>query len=123
MGDLSKNFSRREFACKCFCGKDTVDAELILVLEEARLFFRNRSVIITSGVRCELHNQEVGGSPKSLHLQGKAADIIVKGINSEIVHDHLYKKYPGKYGIGRYSGRTHIDVRPGEARWSGRNVG
>jgi hypothetical protein len=29
MGDLSENFSRREFECSCGCGMDTVDAQLL----------------------------------------------------------------------------------------------
>ena len=39
MGDLSENFSRHEFACKCGCGNDTVDAELIRVLQSVRARF------------------------------------------------------------------------------------
>ena len=34
---------------------------------------------ITSGWRCERHNKAVGGSKNSDHLQGKGADIAVKG--------------------------------------------
>ena len=73
MGDLSKNFSRSEFACPC-CGKDDISQDLIDNLQLARdaigLPFK-----INSGVRCVKHNAEVGGEPNSAHLRGMAADI------------------------------------------------
>ena len=39
----------------------------------------DRSIIITSGYRCQRVNELVGGSETSQHLSGKAADIYVKG--------------------------------------------
>ena len=46
MGDLSKNLSRAEFKCNCgACDYDTVDYELVAVLQDVREFF-NRSVAI-----------------------------------------------------------------------------
>jgi len=116
MGDLSKHFNRSEFACSCGCGSDTVDAELISVLEEIRTHFE-RPVVINSGVRCEKHNAGIGGAPKSKHVVSKAADIDVVGIDPFDVYQYLNFKYPEKYGIGKYSNWTHIDVRPNKARW------
>lgn len=115
MGDLSRHFFRYEFACKCGCGKDTVDAELIRVLEALRELYG--PITITSGVRCKAHNAEVGGSPKSKHLEGKAADFKVAGLHPDEVSHVLEVKYFDKYGIGRYNGRTHVDVRSAKARW------
>jgi len=40
-----------------------------------------RPMIVTSGYRCKLLNQKVGGSSKSEHLQGKACDFIITGMN------------------------------------------
>jgi uncharacterized protein YcbK (DUF882 family) len=119
MGDLSKYFDRSEFKCKCGCGFDTVDHELIVVLEEIRLRF-GKPVTINSGCRCERHNAEEGGSKGSQHITGKAADIVVAGVHADSVADHLVCKYQDKYGIGRYNGRTHIDVRSSKARWDNR---
>lgn len=116
MGDLSKHFSRHEFACPCGCGFDTVDAELLDVLERARAAFA-RPIIITSGARCHSHNLVVGGQLDSQHLVGKAADIAVKGMGASLVANHFIDWFPGRYGIGRYDGWTHIDVRHGRARW------
>lgn len=113
-----KYFKRQEFACKCGCGFDTVDYELAIVLDSLRNNF-NTPVIINSGCRCKEHNKEIGGSPKSQHLVGKAADIVVKGIHENMVYAYLDEKYPNKYGLGLYEGRVHIDVRPNKTRWKG----
>ena len=116
MGDLSKHFSRYEFACKCGCGYDTVDAELITVLEALREHF-DRPVTINSGCRCSEHNENIEGGKKSQHLIGRAADIVVKKVDSAVVYRYLTDRYIGKYGIGGYAGFTHIDTRSKRARW------
>jgi uncharacterized protein YcbK (DUF882 family) len=116
-------FGRHEFACKCGCGFDVVDVELLAVLEYVRDHFERRPVIITSGCRCEMHNKTVGGSPRSQHLLGKAADFKVVGVHPDAVADWLEQEFPGKYGIGRYDGRTHVDVRGWKARWDRRGEG
>ena len=48
MGDLSRNFDRSEFKCRDGCGRDTVDIELVKVLEEVRVRFA-RPIHISSG--------------------------------------------------------------------------
>jgi uncharacterized protein YcbK (DUF882 family) len=116
MGDLSNNFSRHEFACKCGCGFDTVDVELIPVLQALRDYFARR-VTISSGCRCGAYNYRVGGSGKSQHTFAKAADISVQSVAPSTVHHYLDKKYESKYGIGLYQTFTHIDVRKIRARW------
>ena len=110
MGDLSKHFSRSEFRCKCGCGFATVDAELLVVLEDVREHF-DSGVKINSGCRCTEHNKRVGGERDSEHLRGTAADITVDGVPAAQVHSYLSMKYPGRYGIGKYQNWTHIDVR------------
>lgn len=117
MGDLGKDFSRHEFACKCGCGFNTVDAELITVLQDIRDHF-GKPITINSGCRCESYNKKVGGSPGSQHKLGRAADIDVKDMPPESVQHYLEGKYSGLYGIGRYNTFTHIDTRSGvSARW------
>lgn len=113
-------FDRKEFACQCGCGFDSVDVELLFVLIDIREHF-DKPVHINSGNRCVQHNSAVGGSIGSQHIKGKAADIRVHGVHADKVADYLEEKYPYKYGIGRYTGRTHIDVRPITARWDYRN--
>lgn len=115
---ISKYFKRSEFSCRCGCGQDTVDAELLAILEDVREHF-GKPVIINSANRCPTHNKRVGGASKSVHLTGKAADIVVKGVAPDIVHAYLTAKYSGKYGIGKYKTFTHVDSRSTAARWNG----
>jgi len=120
MGDLSLNLNRYEFTCSCGCGLDTVDAELVKVLENTRAHF-NAPIVITGGNRCEKKNAEIGGSSTSKHLDCKAADFRIEGVHADKVADYLIRSYPDKYGIGRYIGRTHCDTRSGKpARWDKR---
>lgn len=116
MGDLTKNFSRHEFACKCGCGFDTVDYELVTVLQDVADHFKEQ-VIITSACRCKSYNELVGGSKASKHKLGIAADIVVLNTEPYHVYDYLNVKYFDRYGIGKYEEFTHIDVRGNKARW------
>lgn len=112
---LSKHFKRSEFACKCGCGFDVVDVELLGILEQVRQQFG--PVTITSGCRCRSHNKAIGGAKKSQHIIGKAADIKVSYCSPDKIAKYLRKKYPNKYGIGLYPGWLHVDVRQAKARW------
>ena len=121
LGQLSLHFWRHEFACKCGCGFNTVDAELIAVLERLRFEFGS-AILINSGTRCPAHNALVGGATNSQHIVGKAADIVVRGHHENEVVGMMGLWYPRSYGVGRYIGRTHIDVRPLMARWDSRRT-
>lgn len=116
---LSPNFHRDEFACKCGCGFDTVDAELVQVLEQVRKW-AGGPVHILSGARCPLHNDRVGGAYNSQHLYGRAADFWTPGASADLVYKYLYAEFPDRFGLGRYPNRTHLDTRTGPAaRWVG----
>ena len=116
---LSRSFTRAEFSCSCCdCDYDTVDTELVTVLQFLRDHF-DAPVKITSGNRCPEHNANVGGAEKSYHIRGRAADIQVSGVSPVIVQDYLKDTYPGMYGIGSYSSFTHIDTRTKAGRWNG----
>ena len=125
MGDISKNFSRWEYECKCGCGLDVVDKELNEVEEDLRDYFEAR-VTNKSANRCYAYNEKVqfkykkgyvAGTSKSKHKLCKAADVVVEGVNPHAVYEYLHNKYPDKYGLGDADGFTHIDVRPNRARW------
>ena len=74
MGDLTKNFNRREFSCPC-CGIDHIDHQLVIMLQEVREAV-GHALVISSGVRCAKHNKEVGGVKTSAHISGTAVDIV-----------------------------------------------
>lgn len=116
---LSEHFQRHEFACHCGCGADTVDAALVSLLEEVRTRF-GHPLAVVSGMRCAAHNRAVGGAPSSMHLEGKAADVKIRAVHPDDVADFLESLCPDGCGIGRYDDFTHIDVRPGPARWDRR---
>jgi uncharacterized protein YcbK (DUF882 family) len=117
MSKISENFYRSELSCNCGCGKNTVDAELLMYLEKIRSFFE-KPVIITSGNRCKTYNKVVGGSPGSMHLVSRAADIQVVDVSPHVVAEYAEQiKVPG---VGRYETFTHIDSRNGPlTRWIG----
>lgn len=109
-----------------------MDYELLKVLEELRAYmskvYGKVKVGINSGYRCNHHNMQVGGSIPSQHSFGRAADIVMyykfKGkwisIPESIIYNYLEAKYPDKYGLGAYTGRTHIDTASGgRRRWIG----
>ena len=111
MGDLSTNFSRWEFTCKCGCGFDRVDPALIVLLENIRSDVGG-PVSINSGCRCETHNTSVSGAKHSPHKLGEAADIQVEGGRHRfIVAESAYKH--GAMGVGTYKGWIHADVHRG----------
>jgi len=114
MGDLSENFSREEFACKCQCGSDTVDAELIRILQDVRDKFG--PITITSGVRCAEYNRNVGGVKTSQHIKGRAADIVPLNAGLPEVWNYINEKYPN-CGLGLYGDFIHVDSRGHKARW------
>lgn len=119
MVDLSENFSRSEFACHCGCGFDTVDAELLRVLQYDIRNYYGQPVTVISGCRCFAYNLGTPGAARnSLHIEAKAADIKVAGVSPIALYHYLNKKYPNKYGLGLYHNRIHIDVRPTPARWN-----
>lgn len=114
---ISQHFKREEFACNCGqCGYVAVDHELLVVLEDLRMWFA-QPITITSGNRCPSHNSAVGGHPASKHISSIAADIKVRGFTPQEVYDYLDNKYPHKYGIGLYNTWVHIDVQPKKLRW------
>ena len=118
MGDISAHFNRSEFACRCNCGFDTVDTELIAVLEDVRQHFM-KPITITSGCRCSDHNLNVGGSYDSQHVKARAADFHVEGVEPEKVYAYIDQLHNSRYGLGLYSSWVHFDSRQGRARWKG----
>ena len=108
------NFKRSEFACKCGCGFDTVDAGLLQALNKIRDHFEV-PITITSGCRCIHHNNTVGGATTSQHLIGRAGDFTVQGVLPDEVYAYVNEWHTG--GLGYYQDFTHIDSRNIKTRW------
>jgi peptidoglycan hydrolase-like protein with peptidoglycan-binding domain len=115
---LSANFNSKEFFCKCGCNSALIDEKLITYLQLIREHF-GAPITITSGYRCNKHNEKVGGASKSKHKLGQAADIKVKGVEPKEVAK--YAESIGIKGIGLYDTFTHIDTRTTKSFWYGSN--
>ncbi|MCK0743579.1 D-Ala-D-Ala carboxypeptidase family metallohydrolase [Chromohalobacter nigrandesensis] len=115
---ISPHFRRGEFACSCGCGFDTVDHGTLEILEATREHF-GVPVTVTSGCRCPEYNARIGGAAHSQHKVSRAADIQVKGVDPDEVHDWIDANFPF-VSLGRYDTFTHVDTRSdGPARWDG----
>jgi uncharacterized protein YcbK (DUF882 family) len=109
MSYVAQHFTRSEFACKCGCGLDSIDAVLVESLQAIRDHF-GTPITITSGIRCCDHNKAVGGADYSQHLLGRAADIRVEDVEPRVIAD--FAEDLGM-SVGRYNTFTHIDSRSG----------
>lgn len=128
MGDISANFSRWEFACRCGCGFDAVDVKLLEILEAVRNHY-NLPVYVNCGCRCLNHNRSIGSEDSSQHVRGLAVDSHIEGISPEAIAFWIEERFlQGTGGIGiyidvpsRYNDKLisfiHIDVRQKMARW------
>lgn len=114
---LSPHFNINEFHCHCNypeCRVTYLDSDLIEYLEKKRVQI-SKPIHINSAFRCTQHNQKIGGKRGSLHLTGKAADIVVKGEDMRKLAD----LFEDADGLGRYSNFVHVDVRGYKSRWRG----
>lgn len=136
---LTNNFLRSEFACKCGCGFDTIDFELLTALQHCvdRLttaINKKITVGINCGCRCKKHNDDLRDLHKktkgekgedtainSQHIYGRAADVKFFANDIQIKPSEIADFFDSNYkhfGIGVYKTFTHIDCRSnGPARW------
>ena len=121
---LTNNFSKSEFDSKD--GAEMPDdvlenvKKLALYLQILRDHL-GKSIKINSGYRSPAHNKKIGGKPKSIHLLGLAADIVVSGMSPKEVFKEVEKlQEEGKLtegGLSAYPTFLHIDFRGKKARW------
>jgi uncharacterized protein YcbK (DUF882 family) len=121
---LSENFYLNEFECKSgvvMPEKVLSNIKTLAIQLQVLRNALNASITVTSGYRSPEHNKKVGGSPKSQHVEGTAADIKVSGYTPKQVAakiEELIEKGEMKQGgIGIYSTWVHYDFRGTKARW------
>lgn len=120
---LTEHFNIREFQCKgtdCGCQETLHDPALSEYLQQIRSHF-GKPLRITSGYRCDKHNQAVGGAPSSRHTKGQAADVTMDGVDAlELAR---YAQQIGVMGIGLYGPEEgnfiHVDTRSSQFFWKG----
>lgn len=137
MGDISKNYDRSEWACKCGCGLDRIDLRLMPIAEIIRHYEGGKPMSINSGCRCLLHNERIQRlanknykpfSSRSKHMpidkdgtideeNGICTAGDFRSENPKRLYDFLCDLFPNLYGIGVYSWGVHIDTRQSKARW------
>lgn len=126
MTELTKNFALHEFACNDKANTP-VPCELlpnVTRLADQLQVLRDHLGIpihINSGYRTRAYNTSVGGSPKSQHLEAKAADISTgKHTPKQLaaIIEKLVKEGKMKIGgLGIYPSFVHVDIRDQKARW------
>ena len=107
MGDLTANFNRAEYACKCGCGKDNIKDELATKVQLVRDIL-NRPIKINSGIRCSNHNTTINATPTSSHIDGWAADLGYTG--SAARYELLNAAFQVFDRIGIAKTFIHVDV-------------
>ena len=121
---LTKNFSLKEFECKCGCVMPEFVKKNVIELAENLQVLRDvvGRLDLTNAYRCKEHNADVGGAVNSQHVKGKAADIkssTIEPWDMATTVDDLMKSEKFKLGgIGIYNTFTHVDTRGSRARWS-----
>jgi len=126
MGDLTRNYSRYEFACKDNCGFDSIDFETLTILQKVHDYLEEKtgqiiSGKVNSGSRCVAHNssEDVQGSDRSQHLFSRGVDIKFKikatgkAVPPKLVYQVIELFLDGKGGLAEYETFTHFDTRGG----------
>jgi uncharacterized protein YcbK (DUF882 family) len=103
----------------------SMDRGLLLILfgmqEWARELGYDRPIIVNSGYRTEQTNHrllEQGAARNSMHIQGRAADIHLPGMNTDTLYRMAYWLQGG--GAGFYPSKGFVHVDTGRKRiWKG----
>ena len=112
--DSIRYFDRSEFQCKCggrYCNgfPNEPDRKLLRVADRVREHFGS-AAIVSSGVRCEVHNANVGGVANSRHLTGKAMDFCIEGKTAAQVLAYVWQQPEIRYAYDIDGTYVHMDV-------------
>ena len=100
-----KNKLDKIISCQCGCGFNSVIPQVFELVQ----FLDGFGYKISSVCRCKKHNKEVGGSPRSQHLLGRALDVHVS--QDKIEEMIKMVSFLGAQKIIKYSWGIHIDFR------------
>ncbi len=126
MPKLSKYFTWAEAACndgtkvpEALKTNVTVHAQ---EMDQIRIFF-GAAVRIRSWYRTVEYNTDIGGAPKSKHLEGIACDFTVDGVKPPevrmVLEGLIRLGWIPQGGIGAYKTFTHYDSSGIKRRWNG----
>ncbi len=88
--------------------------ELVAIIRAVESRFKTK-IVVTSGYRSPSHNVRVSGAKRSMHLQCKAADIIVPNADRFQVANFV-RTLPNRGGVGTYCHTSAIHVDTGRQR-------
>ncbi|WP_161992657.1 D-Ala-D-Ala carboxypeptidase family metallohydrolase [Aureimonas leprariae] len=88
--------------------------DLVAIIKAVEARFHTK-IVVTSGYRSPSHNLRVNGAKKSMHLQCKAADILVPNADKFQVANYV-RTLPGRGGVGTYCHTAAIHVDTGRQR-------
>ncbi len=115
------HFSEAELTCHCGCRRQEMDQNFMAKLEALRLEF-GKSMPVTSGFRCPMHNAQSSKTGLSgPHITGKAVDIQVSGADAHrlltLALQHGFTGV-GLKQVGPHRSRfVHLDaIEPGPGR-------
>ena len=116
-----KHFSKKELNCS-HCGGVNVDDDFMdkicMIREEL-----GQPMVVTSFYRCKEYNEEIGGAPKSAHLDGEAMDITkISDSYARRVVELAIKHEINGIEVGTH--HIHLDdkERIAPVIWAGRSV-
>lgn len=109
-----KYFTKDEFKCKCggrYCKgyPAEMSQKLVKIADEVREHF-GAPIIVSSGMRCNTHNANVGGVSNSRHKYGKAMDFCVSGHSASSVLPYVQSKSGIRYAYAIDQSYIHMDV-------------
>lgn len=104
-----RDFGHRELTPEVFQNIQAMAEELQVIRDEIR-----KPIIVTSGFRSKEYNRRIGGAKGSFHLTGKAADIVINGMNSREIYRITRGLRDAKKisinGFGVYKRFNHFDI-------------
>lgn len=131
MGEqLTANFRRHEFRClgkSCCHFSAPIDMVLVNGLQMMHDILEEMvgyeiKMFVSSGFRCQKHNEEIGSQSFSQHPRARAADIWTPGgvTDRQLIEAALRVPQFKDGGIGLYDWGIHVDVRGHKARFDKR---
>lgn len=107
-------FEKSEFACHCggkYCkGYPAEPQEKLIRVADAVRKALKAPATVSSGVRCEKHNANVGGVSNSKHLSGKAMDFCIKGKTANQVLAEVRKHKEITYAYAIDNNYVHMNI-------------
>lgn len=118
MGDVSKNFNRADFVCRCIdcraLPNSPATKQSVIDGVQSLRDSMGKPLVVTRGVSCAKHNEAVGGATDSRHLAFHAdgVDLAIDGPEEAYQIVDIAMKQRFFTTIRVYPHHVHLDARP-----------